>query len=141
MFKAIQFLGIYGDLSDEELQALPEGSHLVVNNNMYVVIAGEGKKELRSLSIPRIVCAAAKFENDIVIPSPRHFDRTYHNLFDLLNVNGALQNQHRPIQGFIDQYGCFYNRKWALSIATAAGQIDPEKKTWPINELFSEDLY
>jgi len=46
------------------------------------------------------------------------------------------------IQGFVDQYGVFMDRKEALQVAKEAGQLNIARiKTWPDNELFSEDLY
>lgn len=46
------------------------------------------------------------------------------------------------VQGFIDQFGVFMDRKEALEVARNAGQLNIARiKTWPDNELFSEDLY
>ncbi|HHC1760037.1 TPA: hypothetical protein ACN7E6_005248 [Klebsiella pneumoniae] len=46
------------------------------------------------------------------------------------------------VQGFIDQFGVFMDRKEALQVAREAGQLNIARiKTWPDNELFSEDLY
>lgn len=42
-------------------------------------------------------------------------------------------------QGFVDQYGTFYDREAAWVIAQAAGQI--REVTGPAGTLFSEDLY
>lgn len=85
-----------------------------------------------------IVCAAIKDNNGQVVCGARHFDQimisTIENLksFNTSNVE----------QGFIDQYGNFYNREQSLEIATNSKQINNRRpKTNPLNQLFSEDLY
>lgn len=85
-----------------------------------------------------IVCAAIKDKNEIVICGARHFDQIMikqietNNLFDTTEI----------IQGFIDQYGHFLDRKESLLIATHAKQINIRRpKSNPEDELFSEDLY
>lgn len=46
------------------------------------------------------------------------------------------------VQGFVDQFGVFMDRKEALMVAKEAGQLNIARlKTWPDDELFSEDLY
>jgi len=87
----------------------------------------------------RIVCAAARISSGEIVCSPRHCDRTYHQ-----------QMEHRPEeerdlwlkaeQGFIDQYGTFFNRQDALKIATAANQIIRRCGGDNI-ALYSENLY
>lgn len=42
-------------------------------------------------------------------------------------------------QGFVDQYGTFYDRESAWTIAQAAGQI--RQVTGSVGTLYSEDLY
>lgn len=83
----------------------------------------------------KIVAAAIK-EGDVVcsVPQPgRH-----HNVMRAMAAVGV------PIpivgqQGFITSEGRFVNRFEAQDIARAAGQII--RKTGPIGELFSEDVW
>jgi hypothetical protein len=44
-------------------------------------------------------------------------------------------------QGFLTSEGVFVSREEAVKIAVAAGQITLPKKTFPQDELFSEDLW
>lgn len=85
-----------------------------------------------------IVCAAIKDCNGTIVCGARHFDMIMQSLI------GKLEsfNLNNVEQGFIDQFGIFYNREDALKIATDAGQVNTRRiKTNPIDELFSEDLY
>lgn len=81
------------------------------------------------------MCAAIRYEN-MLVAGPRHFDDV---------MRSQLQNNKpaaRGEQGFVDQYGTFYNRTEALAVAKEAGQLNTVRpKTFPENELFSEDLY
>ena len=90
-----------------------------------------------ALSKPIIVCAAMKNKQGVIIPSPRHFDRTCHALLDIANIEGGNANW---TQGFIDQHGIFYDRKQALVIAKDNNQIRRESK-YETDELYSENLY
>jgi hypothetical protein len=54
----------------------------------------------------------------------------------------ALRSTFGEVQGFIDQYGVFMDRKEAYAVASAAGQINTRRpKGYPEYMLFSEDLY
>lgn len=84
----------------------------------------------------RVVCAAMRSAEGIVICSPRHYDRICHELHPhiaFLNWSGAEQ-------GFVDQFGAFLSREEAWKVALEAGQIirrvggDGER-------LYSENLY
>jgi hypothetical protein len=89
----------------------------------------------------RVVCAANRFEKVIVV-GPRHYDMTMHRQIEKYRFVGVISNRECPEQGFIDQHGVFMDRKEALEVALAAGQIlDIKKKCHPTNELFSEDIY
>ncbi len=91
-----------------------------------------------------IVCAAIKYlmtdpKDDIVVTGVRHYDALMHPVVKSLNLR---QRAVREIQGFVDQYGNFYDRREALVIATEASQINIRRpKTQPLDRLFSEDLY
>ena len=88
----------------------------------------------------RIVCAANKSDVDgFLIISARHFDKRMH---EQINVSGRKPSEFFYNQGFIDQFGTWWDREDALRIATEAGQINKHrKKTFPEDQLFSEDLY
>lgn len=95
----------------------------------------------------KIVCAANRICKDsgaiITVLGARHFDSLMHTHFDMLLDNGEVSKKEilRSEQGFVSNYGFFYTRDEALKIADEAGQVDWEKKTYPLDELFSEDLY
>lgn len=93
------------------------------------------------LAQKRIVCAANKL-GETVVCSARHFDRRMHAAIDELKALGDERSWAQSEQGFIDQFGEFHDRKAALVIADAAGQLNVFRpKTSPKDELFSEDLY
>lgn len=89
----------------------------------------------------RVVCAAVSvwdhLNGPLVITGARHFDLLMHRQIARMNLNPALVREAE--QGFIDNHGCFLDRKEALAVAKAAGQLI--RKTQPEDELFSEDLY
>lgn len=70
----------------------------------------------------------------------RHFCPLMRQQLD--EMDWAKLKSYTKTQGFVDQYGVFMDRKEALAVATAAGQINTRRsKTFPDTELFSEDLY
>lgn len=85
----------------------------------------------------RIVCAAMRIDigvEKIIIPSPRHLDKTARELAKsviphMLLKNSALVESelhlllHESDQGFIDKHGEFHSRTEAWTIAFDAGQI------------------
>jgi len=77
-----------------------------------------------SLSPPRIVCAAIKFQNKkgetMVVASPRHMDMTCRYILNQLDVSPRRVEVE---EGFIDQHGAFYTRLDAWEIAERNGQI------------------
>ncbi|ARB06048.1 hypothetical protein fHeYen901_275 [Yersinia phage fHe-Yen9-01] len=95
-----------------------------------------------------IVSAANRYfkadGSELIIPCVRHYSREHHHIIDLLLESGQIQSKmaYDLNQGFIDQYSNYWTRKEALIIATNANQIGRHRpKTWPEDELFSEDLY
>ena len=98
-------------------------------------------KEISERHIERyVVCAAVRYGNT-VIASARHFDPLMTDIVGTLKEKGVI-GTIPDSQGFIDQFGCFMNRKEALAIATYQNQINVRRpKTFPAHELFSEDLY
>ena len=83
----------------------------------------------------RIVCAAILFDDGSMLVGPRHYDSVMHA--QLEKIPGTATEVE---QGFIDQWGTFFDRKDSRQIAEKAGQIlyrcggDEE-------ELYSENLY
>lgn len=92
----------------------------------------------------RVVCAANKYQcilggEPLVFIGIRHY-------CPVMRQNMQPWHEHidrnSEIQGFVDQFGVFMDRKEALQVAKEAGQLNRARiKTWPDNELFSEDLY
>jgi hypothetical protein len=82
-----------------------------------------------------IVCAANKHKDSgVIFCGARHFD-------DLMR--GQIKAANYPFasydQGFIDQFGRFYDRKEAWKIAEKNGQI--KRISGTRGTLYSEDLY
>lgn len=87
-----------------------------------------------------VVCAANAYKNLLVLGA-RHFDATMHAQIKQ-SREALLVKPSAWEQGFIDQFGVFMDRKEALAVATAAGQINTRRpKGNPTDILFSEDLY
>lgn len=94
----------------------------------------------------RIVCAANRFVMTngeyLVIPGSRHYSPDMANVTDAVRENLVSDHVTGEDQGFIDQWGDYWNRKDAFIIAYHAGQINKvRKKGAPFDTLFSEDLY
>lgn len=89
---------------------------------------------------PWIVCAAIKSEN-CIITGARHYDKIMQMQLEI------LKSTHWDIpgyweQGFIDQFGTFYDRKEALCVVKESGQpFNAERNSGSGNELYSEGLY
>jgi hypothetical protein len=95
--------------------------------------------------VPRVVvCAANRYTKDgstVLILGARHFDRTMHDAMDRLGWGKERAHCHDPDQGFIDQFGVYMDRKEALAVATASGQVGRWREKCPGAWLCSEDLY
>lgn len=94
----------------------------------------------------RIVCAANRFElkagGTLVITGTRHYSKDMAEVLDHLRDIVVTDHVTGDNQGFVDQWGEYWNREDALIIATHAGQINTvRKKGAPYDSLFSEDLY
>lgn len=90
-----------------------------------------------------VVCAACKY-GDLILAGPRHFDKVMQSQIARMNEDGlfSLEEAGTAVQGFLDQYGVFMDRKEAMQVALAAGQVNVRrKKIGPLDILFSEDLY
>lgn len=85
---------------------------------------------------PRIVCAANRYHNGPILIGARHCDQHMYVQAQFHGITMAEPNT----QGFIDQFGNFYNRQEAWKIAKKNNQIirDHDKC---VGMLFSEHLY
>ena len=85
----------------------------------------------------KIVCAAVKL-GYLVIPCIRHWDENCHRIAEQClgrsRVDFMLKNG-QEVQGFLDNKGCFHDRKESAEIYNQYA----EKKVSKM--LFSEDLY
>lgn len=92
----------------------------------------------------RVVCAANKYDCDyggidMIFIGVRHFCPI---MRQNMEPHKDFIKRESEVQGFIDQFGVFMDRKEALQVVREAGQLNIARiKTWPDNELFSEDLY
>lgn len=87
-----------------------------------------------------VVCAANKYGPHIFLGA-RHFDSRMVESMEHYNIPN-MREHHGEVQGFVDQYGIFMDRKEAYEVALAAGQIGRyREKGFPKDVLFSEDLY
>lgn len=86
----------------------------------------------------RIVCAAVQYPGNILLVGARHFDKVMLGQFHRLRL--VAEEEEDTVQGFIDQYGDFFNRRDAFKIAEAANQII-RRVGGDEGKLFSENLY
>lgn len=91
----------------------------------------------------RVVCAANQYS--CTLGGVLHFIGVRH-FCPLMRQNmqswSDVLIRTTETQGFVDQFGVFMDRKEALKVAKEAGQLNIARlKTWPDDELFSEDLY
>lgn len=97
------------------------------------------------LSPPRIICAAIRYRDGLIVAGPRHWDRTMGRIADHLPHFYSAKSQLIE-QGFIDQHGTFYTRREAWKIAQRSDQIitrvngDYDPDTFD-GILYSENLY
>ena len=90
-------------------------------------------------SMPRIVCAANRLDNGMLIVGARHYDSVMHATINGLTSAGMDVNKDCD-QGFIDQFGNFYTREEAWEIADFNGQII-RRVGGDGCRLYSENLY
>lgn len=94
---------------------------------------------------PRIVCAATYcLDTNYCFLSIRHFDANMHNSIEIYEMAFRPKVVAKNcIQGFVDQFGKFYDRTEAWKIAEANGQILRRVGGDETNggTLYSENLY
>ena len=85
-----------------------------------------------------VVCAANKY-GDLIFVGVRHFCPVM--VFNMRDQDiPALRKERGEVQGFIDQFGVFMDRKEAAIVAKESGQLARYGDVFP-EVLFSEDLY
>ena len=88
------------------------------------------------LSKRRVVCAACRDTDGLIVAGARHFDGIMHAQIAAMGKSDSFRGAE---QGFIDQFGLFLTREEAYKVAEEKGQL-LNKPTIP-GTLFSEDLY
>ncbi len=90
----------------------------------------------------KIVCAALLKDN-IIIAGPRHFDFIMRSQIKAIIKSTAskIGSFASAEQGFIDQFGTFYNRVDAMRIVKKSEQFFNPDRNCSSTELFSEGLY
>lgn len=91
-----------------------------------------------------IVTAACRYTFDdgsqLVFVGVRHYCPVM--VAQIKAANLLREDVREMEQGFIDNKGVFLDRKEALAVAIAANQVNTRRtKTFPENELFSEDIH
>lgn len=84
-----------------------------------------------------ITHVAIKTEDEVVwsLPSPNRHHDVINHIYEQRQDGKMVTGE----QGFLNNEGVFLDRKEALQIAIQANQLI--RKTFPENELFSEDLW
>lgn len=88
------------------------------------------------LSRRRVVCAACRDADGLIVAGARHFDGVMHAQIAAMRKRQSFRGAE---QGFIDQFGLFLTREEAFEVAERQGQL-LNPPTIP-GTLFSEDLY
>lgn len=91
---------------------------------------------------PVIVCASNRL-GDIMVCSARHWDMRMRQQVSAINDLLACPLVHAHFeQGFIDQWGKFYNRQDAMKVVLESGQpFDAKRNSGNGENLYSEGLY
>lgn len=86
---------------------------------------------------PVIVCAANRNKDGHIICGARHWDKIMVSQFKQDHIAGFLWEQ-----GFIDQFGKFYNRKDAMKVVKESCQpFNADRNGGNGEDLYSEGLY
>ena len=87
-----------------------------------------------------IVCAACKV-GDIIFAGARHWDSVMHTQLKALEDAGVTDFSCEEEQGFIDQFGNFYDRREAFELCHLNHQEVDTESNGSVQELYSEGLY
>lgn len=113
-------------------------------NQCWIEQDGEGFTGWRwdKYNVELYIVSAANRYKDIIVMGPRHYSNAMQTAIEAyggIKLLKAYAGEEYE-QGFVDQYGTFYNRKEALELAKLRGQIRyPDRG--PDHELISEMLY
>lgn len=89
---------------------------------------------------PHIVCAANKLSDGTILAGARHWDSVMRGQATKMSLR--TKDDIGVEQGFIDQWGNFYDRKLAMQVVKQNGQpFNIERNGGQDNELYSEGLY
>ncbi|GLP95303.1 hypothetical protein [Paraferrimonas sedimenticola] len=94
----------------------------------------------------KIVCAAVRVGTFVVL-GPRHYSQPMHEQIKWIESHTRipwkkLRQSYGEEQGFIDQFGQFYDRKQAMELVKSNGQpFDLKRNGGSGDELYSEGLY
>ena len=96
----------------------------------------------------KILCAAIHYDDGKEYPAqPKNIKtgyvwcgRRHHNIINLRSVITGEVTRRESVQGFLTSTDRFVNRKEAMEIAIAAGQV-ANNETNVSYDLISEDLY
>lgn len=89
---------------------------------------------------PNVIVCAALRKGDVLIAGPRHFDSVMRSQIKAIATDNIGEFAGAE-QGFLDQYGTFWNRTDAMILARASGQPLDFTRNGSKTELFSEGLY
>lgn len=101
------------------------------------------------LQVRQVVCAALKVQivpkigtdaQYIIITGPRHYGSTMTQIINRIDPNLVVL-WDCTVQGFIDQFGFFMDRREAFVVAVNAFQVANDDKVLGVSELHTEDLY
>ena len=90
-------------------------------------------------TVRRVVCAANRYPNGVIITGARHWDKIMHQTVRLMRLEGEAFDGKEE-QGFIDTHGEFLTREQAWIVAFHAKQII-RRCGGDGKKLFSENLY
>ena len=89
---------------------------------------------------PWMVCAANR-RGDMLILGARHWDKLMRSHLETYEDAGLMGGTDWE-QGFIDQWGRFYNRKDAMKAVKESGQpFNAKRNSGNGDDLYSEGLY
>lgn len=88
--------------------------------------------------LPRITHVAIKYDGKVhSLPEPNR----HHNVIRMIAEENGVGIKGPDVQGFLDSHGRFLNRREAMRLAAASGQINRGEGGYQGPELFSEDLW
>ena len=87
------------------------------------------------IPVRKIVCAANRVD-DVILCGARHWDNVMRSQADKMYLSTT-----KAEQGFIDQFGNWYDRVEALTLVKLSGQPFHADRNGSTTKLFSEGLY